>query len=326
MNICVVGYGMMGAVHAKALQSTGCVLHTIVGRRPQPTADFAQHYGFQEWTTDLHAALANPAIDAVILATPSEQHASGAMAALAAGKHTLVEIPLAMNLPEAERLVDAADKAGLILAVVHPLRVQPQMAALYARVQDKHEQIRQINGRFFMHRRQNVGATGYRRSWTDNLLWHHLAHLCDFGLWMLDNQYQHVTGHLSAPDPQTGTPLDAWFAVETAQGQMLVCAGSYASRATVNDVLIVTDTETYRWEPLNARLYLSDAMQTLEDESVDNARITRDFVSAIAEGRPPLVPGSSVLPSLAVLQQIQDDWDRRFGQQAIPGRPLVSIA
>ena len=42
-----------------------------------------------------------------------------------------------------------------------------------------------VQGRFFIHRLQNVGATGLQRSWTDNLLWHHTTHLVDFGLWMV---------------------------------------------------------------------------------------------------------------------------------------------
>jgi 2-hydroxy-4-carboxymuconate semialdehyde hemiacetal dehydrogenase len=321
MNICIAGYGMMGTWHAQALQSTDCVLHTLVGRRPEPSAEFARRFGFLHWTTDLHEALSDPAIDAVILATPSEQHANGALAALAAGKHTLVEIPLAMNLTDAERVVAAAAEANLTLGVVHPLRMQPDMAALHERVLTGEERIRHINGRFFMHRVENVGATGYRRSWTDNLLWHHLAHLCDFGLWFLNGEIASVSGRLSAPDPRTGTPIDAWFSVETAQGQTLVCAGSYDSRATVNDVLLITDADAYRWEPLNARIATASKSWTVEDEVVDNARITLDFVAAVAEGRPAAVPGQSVLRALAVLQEVQNDWDRTFGQRSIPGRP-----
>ena len=42
-----------------------------------------------------------------------------------------------------------------------------------------------MQGRFFIHRLDNVGATGLQRSWTDNLLWHHTTHLIDFGLWVV---------------------------------------------------------------------------------------------------------------------------------------------
>jgi 2-hydroxy-4-carboxymuconate semialdehyde hemiacetal dehydrogenase len=46
-----------------------------------------------------------------------------------------------------------------------------------------------------------------------------------------------------------------------------------------------------------------------------------DFLDAVRQGRPPRASGPSVLPAMRVLQQVQDDWDRRHGPQSIPGRP-----
>jgi 2-hydroxy-4-carboxymuconate semialdehyde hemiacetal dehydrogenase len=74
MNVCMVGYGMMGQWHSEALKKTDAVLHTIVGRRPEATKEFAEKYGYRKWSTSFDEALADPAIDIVILATPSEQH------------------------------------------------------------------------------------------------------------------------------------------------------------------------------------------------------------------------------------------------------------
>ena len=58
-------------------------------------------------------------------------------------------------------------------------------------------------------------------------------------------------------------------------------------------------------------------------EQANCARATRDFVDAVRAGRPPRTTGASVLPAMRVLQQVQDDWDRRFGAQPLPGRPLA---
>jgi len=52
------------------------------------------------------------------------------------------------------------------------------------------------------------------------------------------------------------------------------------------------------------------------------ARVTRDFVGAVREGRAPRTTGASVLAAMRVLAEVQDDWDRRFGAQRLPGRPL----
>ena len=105
MNICVVGHGMMGVIHSDALKNMDVQLHTLVGRRQDSTQEFATRYGYRHWTIDLEEALANTEIDLVILANPSELHAETAIASLSHGKHTLVEIPIAMTLPNAEAVV-----------------------------------------------------------------------------------------------------------------------------------------------------------------------------------------------------------------------------
>src|SRR5205085_3806909 len=109
VNICVLGYGMMGMWHSEALLRAGATLHTIVGRRPEPAQEFARRFGYRKWTLSLDEALADTAVDAAILATPSDQHEEQAVRSLEAGKHTLVEIPIAMSLKGAERVVAAGE-------------------------------------------------------------------------------------------------------------------------------------------------------------------------------------------------------------------------
>jgi len=68
------------------------------------------------------ALLADPSIDAVLISTPTAFHFEHATAALSAGKHVMVEKPMAMNLPEAQKLVDMAKARGLVLSVFHNRR------------------------------------------------------------------------------------------------------------------------------------------------------------------------------------------------------------
>src|SRR3954470_23634934 len=112
MNICMVGYGMMGVWHSEALLKTDAVLHTVVGRRPEAAREFAGRFGYRKWSLSLDEALADPEIDIVILATPSDQHEEQAVKSLQAGKHTLIEIPIAMSLRGAERVVAAGGGRG----------------------------------------------------------------------------------------------------------------------------------------------------------------------------------------------------------------------
>ena len=62
MNICMVGHGMMGVWHSNALMNMDCCLHTVVGRRAKPVADFAEQYAYRHWTVDLEEALGSDEI------------------------------------------------------------------------------------------------------------------------------------------------------------------------------------------------------------------------------------------------------------------------
>ena len=323
MNICMVGYGMMGVCHTEALCTIDCTLHTVVGRRPAPTQAFAERYGYAHWTTDLAQALAQPAIDIVILANPSAYHQETALASLAAGKHTLVEIPLAMSLDDAAQVVCAAKVRDLNLGVVHPQRMCPELIALRQRARAGQETIRHIGGRFFTRRLENVGGTGYVRSWTDNLLWHHLAHVCDFGIWLLDDPAIRQVYSVMAPlDPQTGSQMDVSILAETERDQTLVCTGSYYSGETISDLFVVSNTTSYRWDIEHSLFSVGKATSAIAHEMEYNGRIACDFVESVRQRRAPVVSGASVLPAMRLLQRVQDDWDTRHGPRSIPGRSL----
>jgi 2-hydroxy-4-carboxymuconate semialdehyde hemiacetal dehydrogenase len=345
-NVCLVGHGMMGVWHSEALQKhSDATLHTVVGRapassdaktpaagrKPPSTAQFAQRFGYRKWTTDLGEALADPEVDVVIIAGPSETHADMALAALEAGKHTLVEIPIAMNLEGAERVVAEARERGLTLGAVHPMRYRRERAPIIERIGRGEERVSHVQGRFFIHRLQNVGATGLQRSWTDNLLWHHTTHLVDFGLWMLsggdlatvEKRIQAVSACYPPLDERTGIPMELVLTIKTDDDQTIVTTGSYYSREYVYDTFVVTDRDSYRTDERRATLTTGEGEQGIASEQENAELIAPEFVAAVAEGREPHVPGWSVLPAMRVLHQVQEQWDAKHGKQPLPGRPVV---
>lgn len=323
MNVCTVGYGMMGAWHAEALQRTDAVLHTVVGRRPEAAKAFAQRYGYRKVAGSLEEALADPAVDAVILATPSDQHEAQAVQCLEAGKHTLIEIPIALSLEGAKRVVAAGEASGKVYGLSHPMRFRRERKALRARTRAGSETIRHIAGRFFINRLENVGATGYQRSWTDNILWHHFCHFIDLGLFLFDGApVRRVQSQLGPCHEQTGIPMECVVLVETEADQTLLVHGSYHAAYRFYDKLIVTDRDTYFYDILAGTLRTAEGETPIESEQENAARIIFDFVAAAREGRPPVASGPSVLPAMRVLQQVQDEWDIRYGVQSLPGRPL----
>ncbi len=318
----MVGYGMMGDWHSRAFLDAGAVLHTLVGRRAEACRDFAGHFGYRRWTLSLDEALADEEVDAVVLATPSDQHEAQAIRCLEAGKHTLIEIPIAMSLAGAERVVAAGERSGVVYGLSHPMRFPPATGDLLARTRLGTERIRHIAGRFFIDRMENVGATGYRRSWTDNILWHHFCHFVDLGLYLLDGApVRRVQSHYGPCHERTGVPMECAILVETEAEQTLLVHGSYHAGFRIYDHLVVTDRDSYATDILAGNLRTRAGTEAIETEQTNAARIIDDFLDAVRTKRPPLASGPSVLPAMRVLQQVQDEWDQRFGARAIPGRP-----
>jgi 2-hydroxy-4-carboxymuconate semialdehyde hemiacetal dehydrogenase len=323
MNICMVGYGMMGVWHSEALARTGATLHTVVGRRAEAAREFAERFGYRRWMLSLDEALADPAVDVMILATPSEQHEAQAIRCLEAGKHTLIEIPIAMSLKGAERVVAAGERSGKVYGLSHPMRFRREREAMRARLQSGEETIRHIAGRFFIKRLVNIGATGYQRSWIDNILWHHFCHFVDLGLFLFEGTpVFRVQSHLGRLHPVTGIPMECVVLVETEADQTLLVHGSYHAQYRFYDKLIVTDRDTYFFDILAGTLRTAEGETEIESEQQNAARIIFDFIDAVRNSRPPLASGPSVLPAMRVLQSVQDAWDARYGAQSIPGRPL----
>jgi 2-hydroxy-4-carboxymuconate semialdehyde hemiacetal dehydrogenase len=195
--------------------------------------------------------------------------------------------------------------------------------ALRARIAAGEERIRHVAGRFFIKRLINIGATGYVRSWSDNILWHHFCHFVDLGLALFgDAPIRRVQSHLGALHPSTGIPMESTVLVETEDDRTLLVHGSYHAAYRLYDKVIVTDRDTYLFDILAGTLRSAEGVAAIEDEKTNCARVIADFVAAIRERRQPLVDGASVLPAMRVLQAVQDDWDRRWGACTIPGRPL----
>ena len=138
-----------------------------------------------------------------------------------------------MSAHEAEQIAELAERGSPRFGVGYPMRMMPDMLALHARLGSGAERLRLVNGCFIIKRWENVGATGYRRSWTDNIMWHHLGHLIDFALWLSGSPVAEVHGFLPAPDARTGAPMDAVAAARTQADHSLVFVGSYGGQRPI---------------------------------------------------------------------------------------------
>jgi predicted dehydrogenase len=126
----LVGLGWWGRKMASLVNAGGAQMHFVRGIDPSPeAAAFAAEMGLQ-YSTDMNDALNDPAIEAVVLATPHSLHREQIARVVAAGKHVFCEKPLDLSRAGAEASVALCKKAGLVLGMGHERRFEPPIAEI----------------------------------------------------------------------------------------------------------------------------------------------------------------------------------------------------
>jgi UDP-N-acetyl-2-amino-2-deoxyglucuronate dehydrogenase len=124
VGFAVLGTGMVADYHRQAiLESPGARLVAVGHHDPQRFRELRQRFGVPCLT--LADLLVHPEVDALCITTPSGQHAEQAIAAARAGKHVLVEKPMALTLADADAMIGACERAGVRLGVVLQRRTEP---------------------------------------------------------------------------------------------------------------------------------------------------------------------------------------------------------
>ena len=135
LRLAVAGTGGIAAVHAAALACVpGVRLAAAQNDRPESLVRFAARFGVDRTYLRLDDLLADGAADALVVCTPNALHAPQAIAALEAGLHVLVEKPMALSAAEGQAMVEAAARAGRVLAVAHCWRHDAEARWLRARL------------------------------------------------------------------------------------------------------------------------------------------------------------------------------------------------
>jgi len=130
MKFGIIGAGMIGHFHAKAIQSmSGSSLHSVFDLRPESAEKLAREYGGKAFS-EFAAFLADPELEVVTIGTPSGAHRDPAIAALQAGKHVICEKPLEITTERIDEMIAAAQASGKTLSAVLNRRFQPAIEAL----------------------------------------------------------------------------------------------------------------------------------------------------------------------------------------------------
>jgi predicted dehydrogenase len=125
IRVAIVGCGWAGAMHAQAFRRLGVEVRWAVDTQHERAAALAGAQTGTHIAMDYRAALADPDVDAVDICLPHNLHAPVTVAAAQAGKHILCEKPMAGSLEEADRMIAAAQDAGVILMIAENVRFDP---------------------------------------------------------------------------------------------------------------------------------------------------------------------------------------------------------
>ena len=127
LRVGVIGVGWFGTVHCRAIADHPQLeLAALCDASEDRLAEMAREHGVARTCTDYRELVDDPEIDALAVVTPWDYHAEPTLAGLAAGKHVLVEKPMASTVKDCQRMCDAARDAEAILMVGHICRFNPR--------------------------------------------------------------------------------------------------------------------------------------------------------------------------------------------------------
>jgi predicted dehydrogenase len=134
-RVALFGTGWIQDFHARGvLAHPKGELVAVANWRAESAEAIAARYGIPHVTTDWESVVADPGVDAIVVATPNALHAPQAIAASRAGKHVLVEKPMATTLAEADAMIAASEAAGTVLMVAHCWRFRDEVVAMRRRI------------------------------------------------------------------------------------------------------------------------------------------------------------------------------------------------
>jgi myo-inositol 2-dehydrogenase/D-chiro-inositol 1-dehydrogenase len=186
MRVGLIGYGAWGRHHARALAAApSACLAAIAAHGEDSAAAAASDWPDAVVVRDWRAVAEDPSLEAVVVAVPNALHAEVAAAALAAGRHVLLEKPMATTLADCDRLATAASRARRVLTVGHELRVSRQWEPVRRLVREGAiGRLRHVSVSLFRFPyRQGSGGWRYENGLVGSWILEEPVHFFDLILW-----------------------------------------------------------------------------------------------------------------------------------------------
>jgi 2-hydroxy-4-carboxymuconate semialdehyde hemiacetal dehydrogenase len=309
MKVILAGAGAFGIKHLEAMSKIdGIEVASIVSRDLKATAEVAKQWRIPHYTTDLAESLAQSGVEAALLASPTQLHAAQAITCLRAGKHVMIEIPIADSLADAQRVVQAQQQSGLIAMGGHTRRFNPSHQWLHKRIQAGELKVLQMDVQTYFFRRSNMNALGTARSWTDHLLWHHACHTVDLFQYQTGQQVSQCYALQGPLSPTLGIAMDMSIGMKVPGGALCTLSLSFNNEGPLGTFFrYICDNGSYicRYDDLfdgkNIQIDVSKVDVSLNGIELQD----REFFAAIRERREPNASVAQCLTAMQTLDKLE---------------------
>ena len=311
MKICMAGQGAFGIKHLEAIRNIdGIEVVTLAGGSPDSTREVAERFGIPHWSMDFGECLKQPGVEAAILTTPTQIHATQAEQCLRAGKHVMVEIPMADNLADSERLVNLQKETGLIAMAGHTRRFNPSHQWVHKKIKAGALNIQQMDVQTYFFRRTNMNALGKPRNWTDHLLWHHACHTIDLFAYQTGQKMKIARAVQGPIHPALGIAMDISIQLKAENGAICTLSLSFNNAGPLGTFFrYICDNGTYvaRYDDLfdgkDNKIDVSKVDVSMNGVELQDC----EFFAAIREGREPNASVAQCLPAMQTLDRLERD-------------------
>jgi 2-hydroxy-4-carboxymuconate semialdehyde hemiacetal dehydrogenase len=308
MKIVMAGQGAFGIKHLEAVRKiAGIEVASLAGGNAQQTAEVASKFGIPHWTTDLAESLAQPGVEAALLATPTQMHAKQAEQCMRAGKHVMIEIPIADSLADSERLLKVQNETGVVAMGGHTRRFNPSHQWIHNKIKAGELKVQQMDVQTYFFRRTNTNALGKPRSWTDHLLWHHACHTVDLFQYQTGETASQVQALQGPRHPELGIAMDMSIGLKVPSGAICTLSLSFNNNGPLGTFFrYICDNGTY--------IANYDELVDGNQKPIDVTQVAvsmngielqdREFFAAIQEKREPNASLAQVLPAMRTLDRL----------------------
>ncbi|MAV01844.1 MAG: oxidoreductase [Rhodobacteraceae bacterium] len=310
MKICVAGaYGAFGLKHLDALKNIdGVEVTSIMGPTKEKIEALAAERGINHFSTTLEECIKRSDVEAVILSTPTQMHADQAIACMEAGKHVLIEIPMADTLEDSARVVKKHRETGLTCMAGQVRRFNPSHQWIKNKIDAGELKLQQMDAQTYFFRRTNTNAKGEPRSWTDHLLWHHACHTVDLFQYQTGGKVVEAYGLQGPLHPELEIAMDMSIGLKAEDGAICTLSLSFNNDGPFGTFFrYICDNGTFiaRYDDLfdgnNNQIDLSNV--AVSNNGIE--LIDREFISAISEGRTPNACVTDVISAMETLDKIE---------------------